>query len=35
LPNMPDTSPGGAEAGVKMIFKIVEHRTTPVKIQRE
>src|ERR1700722_20316306 len=31
VPDMPDASPGGAEAGIISIFKIVQHETTLVK----
>src|SRR5579863_3180066 len=31
VPNVPDASPGGTEAGIILIFKIVQHETTLVK----
>jgi hypothetical protein len=31
VPNVPDASPCGTEAGIKMIFKIVQHKMTLVK----
>lgn len=31
VPNVPDASPGGAEAGIISIFKIVQHEATLVK----
>ena len=32
VPNMPDASPGGTEAGIILIFKIVQHETTLVNL---
>ena len=32
VPNVPDAGPGGAESGIKLIFKIVQHETTLVNL---